>query len=289
ADDDVPRRRALRLGGADTEQSRAALRALRRVHVGHTRHRHPRFRGVADAAPGDAAVLHDVPAVDLSLWAPVSDRGDAAGRAVHREHHPPDVLPAHRPGHRAQRHRRRVPLAQRAPARGVRRGGVQLVHPPLPQAVRLGSMKGSLALLLLLGLAPTATAAPIARREVLPNGVVLLVAERPAVPIVAVRVLLEAGAVYDPSDRAGLANLTGALLTRGTAKRTGPALDSAIEFVGGSLEAGAGKDSVSASLGVLRKDLGLGLDLLAEVIQSPTFPPEEVTRKIGTRRRSRGT
>jgi len=142
-------------------------------------------------------------------------------------------------------------------------------------------MKRSLALLLLLGLASPAMAALIARREVLPNGIVLLVAERPAVPIVAVRVLLEAGAVYDPPDRVGLANLTGALLTRGTATRTGPALDSAIEFVGGSLEAGAGRDSVSASLRVLRKDLGLGLDLLAEVIQSPTFPPEEVTRKLG--------
>ena len=142
-------------------------------------------------------------------------------------------------------------------------------------------MKPRLALVLLLGLASPALAAPIAQRDVLPNGIVLLVAERPAVPIVAVRVLVEAGAVYDPSDRAGLANLTGALLTRGTAKRTGPALDSAIEFVGGSLEAGAGRDSVSASLRVLRKDLGLGLDLLAEVIQSPTFPPEEVTRKIG--------
>src|SRR3989441_4725670 len=142
-------------------------------------------------------------------------------------------------------------------------------------------MKRSLALLLLHGLASPAMAAPIARREVLPNGIVLLVAERAAVPIVAVRVLLEAGAVYDPPDRVGLANLTGALLTRGTATRTGPALDSAIEFVGGSLEAGAGRDSVSASLRVLRKDLGLGLDLLAEVIQSPTFPPEEGTRKLG--------
>jgi len=71
------------------------------------------------------------------------------------------------------------------------------------------------------------------------------------------------------------------LLTRGTARRTAPELDSAIEFVGGSLEAGAGRDSVGASLRVLGKDLGLGLDLLAEVIRSPAFPPDEVTRKIG--------
>jgi zinc protease len=134
------------------------------------------------------------------------------------------------------------------------------------------------ALVALLIAAP-ATAAPLAHREVLPNGLVLLVAERPAVPIVAVRVLVRAGANFDPPDRAGLANLTGALLTRGTAKHSGPALDSAIEFVGGSLETGVGRDSVTASLGVLKKDLTLGLDLLAEVVLTPTFPQDEVTRK----------
>src|SRR3989449_10321981 len=104
-----------------------------------------------------------------------------------------------------------------------------------------------LASLMLLGLACPAAAAPIAHREVLPNGIVLLVAERPAVPIVAVRALVQAGAVHDPPDRAGLANLTGVLLTRGTTKRTGPELDSAIEFVGGRLEAGARRGSTRAA------------------------------------------
>src|SRR3990167_3061565 len=137
-----------------------------------------------------------------------------------------------------------------------------------------------IALLLPLLLATPAAAAPLAHREVLPNGIVLLVAERPAVPIVAVRVLVRAGGVYDPHDRAGLATLTGAVLTRGTAKRTGPELDAAIEFVGGSLEAGAGRDNLSVSLRVLKKDLGLGLDLLAEVLLTPAFSQDEVARKV---------
>ena len=125
-----------------------------------------------------------------------------------------------------------------------------------------------------------AAAAPLAHREVLPNGIVLLVAERPAVPIVAVRVLMRAGAVYDPADRAGLANLTGAVLTRGTAKRTGPELDSAIEFVGGSLQAGAGRDGLTVSLTAQKKDMTLGLDLVSEVVLSPALPDGEVTRKV---------
>jgi zinc protease len=124
------------------------------------------------------------------------------------------------------------------------------------------------------------TAAPIAHREVLPNGIVLLVAERPGVPIVAVRTFMQAGASFEPRDRAGLANLMGSLLTRGTDKRSGPEIDAAIEFVGGSLEAGASRDGLTASLFVLKRDLGLGLDLLSEVVLSPTFPEAEVQRKV---------
>ena len=136
-----------------------------------------------------------------------------------------------------------------------------------------------LIVLALLVTVPAGAAKPIAHREVLSNGIVLLVAERPAIPIVVVRVFANAGAVLDPPDRSGLANLTGALLSRGTAKHTGPELDSAIEFVGGSLSAGAARDGLTASLSVLKKDLGLGLDLLSEVLLTPTFPEDELKRK----------
>lgn len=145
-----------------------------------------------------------------------------------------------------------------------------------PRALRVVGV----VLLLALLVAPAGAVRPIAHREVLPNGIVLLVAERPAVPIVAVRAYSRAGAVLEPADRAGLAGLTGSLLTRGTAKRSGPELDSAIEFVGGSLEAGAGRDGLSVSLAVLKRDLSLGLDLMAEVMRSPTFPQAEFERKV---------
>jgi zinc protease len=134
--------------------------------------------------------------------------------------------------------------------------------------------------ILLLRVAAPASAAAIAHREVLPNGIVLLVAERPGVPIIAVRAFMRAGAAFEPRDRAGLANLTGSLLTRGTAKRTGPDLDATIEFVGGSLEAAAGRDGLTTSLSVLKRDLPLGLDLLSEVVLSPTFPEAELKRKV---------
>ena len=136
-----------------------------------------------------------------------------------------------------------------------------------------------LALLPLLLLVPgAAVSAPLARREVLPNGIVLLVAERPAVPIVAVRAYFRAGSAFDPPDAPGLANLTARLLTRGTATRTGADIDRAIEFVGGSLESDASRDGITVSLSVLKKDLPLGLDLLADVVRRPSFPEPELAR-----------
>jgi zinc protease len=120
--------------------------------------------------------------------------------------------------------------------------------------------------------------AALGARQVLSNGVVVLVAERPELPIVSVRVTVGAGAVLDPPGRAGLANLTARLLTRGTARRSGPEIDRAIEFVGGSLESEGGRDGAGLSLAVLRRDLALGLDLLADALQQPTFPADELER-----------
>jgi zinc protease len=116
-------------------------------------------------------------------------------------------------------------------------------------------------------------------RFALPNGIVVLVAERPGIPIVIVRASVEAGATLDPRDRAGVANLTALLLTRGSATRPALEVDRAIEFVGGSLESEGGRDASEVVLSVLRKDLGLGLDLLADALLRPAFPPAEFERK----------
>ena len=137
---------------------------------------------------------------------------------------------------------------------------------------------------------PAATSPPAWSRFTLPNGVVVLVAERPGVPIVVARASVDAGAILDPPEKDGLANLTALLLTRGSAKRSAQESDRAIEFVGGSLESDGGRDSSEVVLSVLRKDLGLGLDLLSDALQRPAFQEPEFARQreevVATVRRS---
>ncbi len=127
--------------------------------------------------------------------------------------------------------------------------------------------------------APSARAGALGHREVLPNGMVLLFAEQHGAPIVTVSMIVEAGAVLDPPDKPGVANLTAATATQGTTTRTAPQISEAIEFLGGSLSVEAGQETTTVALSVLSKDLDAGLDLLADVLLNPVFASEEVARK----------
>lgn len=124
-----------------------------------------------------------------------------------------------------------------------------------------------------------APAERLADRLVLPNGIVLLHAEKKALPIVTVSVVVKAGSIYEPPSKAGLANLTADLLNEGTFTRTSQEISEAIEFVGGSLSTSGGEDFATAALSVLRKDLDLGFDLLSDILLRPSFKEEEISRR----------
>ncbi|HET7853394.1 MAG TPA: pitrilysin family protein, partial [Candidatus Methylomirabilis sp.] len=139
---------------------------------------------------------------------------------------------------------------------------------------------GLVLLLLALSLHSPAEAARLGRRVAMENGLTLLVAERPTLPMVTLQILVKTGSMPEPKDKAGLAHLTAALLPLGTATRTAPEISEAIEFVGGSLNADASWDSSTLSLTVLKKDLDMGMALLAEVLLHPAFREAEIARKV---------
>ena len=77
----------------------------------------------------------------------------------------------------------------------------------------------------------------------------------------------------------GVAEMTANMLTQGTKKRSAKEIAEAIDFVGGSLEAAAGKDSTTVSLNVVKKDLATGLDLMSDVVLHPAFQADELERQ----------
>lgn len=126
---------------------------------------------------------------------------------------------------------------------------------------------------------PAAALGPAVVQETLPNGAALLVSEQRNLPLVLVRVVLDAGSRRDPPGRGGLANLTADLLGEGTDTRSAEEIKEAIDFIGGSLGAGAEQDYAVLSLRVLRRDLDTGLALLADVLLRPALHAAELARR----------
>ena len=121
---------------------------------------------------------------------------------------------------------------------------------------------------------------PQAATKTLPNGLRVFVITDHSQPAVAARlVILSAGSIKDPKSLPGVAEMTANLLTQGTQKRSAQEIAEAIDFIGGSLEASAGKDSSAVTLNVVKKDLQTGLDLMSDVVLHPAFRAEELDRQ----------
>lgn len=112
----------------------------------------------------------------------------------------------------------------------------------------------------------------------LENGLRVIVAERPALPLVAAQLLVRSGGEVDPDDRAGTASMAGSLLTKGTEKMSAPQIVDAIESLGGTISSGSGWDASSAGIVVKSDNIEPALTVLADVVLHPTFKQEEIER-----------
>ncbi len=121
-------------------------------------------------------------------------------------------------------------------------------------------------------------ALPPIRRESLPSGLRVVVAERGGIPLAAVRLLLRGGASLDPPGRSGLAHLVAISARRGTRRRTGPEIDLEVESLGAELGAGVDEDATYFGLSAPVEALSRCLDVVADVAAAPTFPAPEVRR-----------
>jgi zinc protease len=112
----------------------------------------------------------------------------------------------------------------------------------------------------------------------MPNGLRVVVVSQHEQPAVSLRLLVRAGSAQDPANKPGIAAMVGALLDQGTAKRSSAQISDTIDYVGGALGSGAGTDLSYVNVLVLKDSFDLALDLLSEVVQTPSFPQEELDR-----------
>ncbi len=126
--------------------------------------------------------------------------------------------------------------------------------------------------------APRSVVVPKPVEKTLANGLRVIVIQRSEMPLVTAQLLIKSGGEVDPSDMAGVADMTASLLTRGTKTRSATQIAEAIDALGGTLNSSAGWDSSSVTTGVMSSRIGPALGIVSDVVRNPSFSDEEIER-----------
>ena len=128
------------------------------------------------------------------------------------------------------------------------------------------------------GAAPRTVQFPKPVEKTLANGLHVVVVPRSGMPLVTARLLVKSGGEVDTNDLAGGADITAALLTRGTTTRSATQIAEQIEALGGFINSEAGWDSSTISVDVLSARINPAMEIFADVVRNPAFKEEEITR-----------
>jgi predicted Zn-dependent peptidase len=98
---------------------------------------------------------------------------------------------------------------------------------------------------------------------------------------VSLGVWVAAGARHEPAPHNGLAHLLEHMAFKGTRRRTARGIAEEIENVGGSLNAYTGRELTAYHAAVLKDDVAIAVELIADILLESTFVDDELQRERG--------
>ncbi|PQO24216.1 peptidase M16 [Rhodobacteraceae bacterium WD3A24] len=119
------------------------------------------------------------------------------------------------------------------------------------------------------------------RLTTLPNGFRVVTEHMPALESAAVGVWVTAGARHEAAEQNGVAHFLEHMAFKGTATRSALKIAEEIEDVGGYINAYTSREMTAYYARVLRDDVPLAMDLIADILRSPAFDPRELEVERG--------
>jgi zinc protease len=116
-------------------------------------------------------------------------------------------------------------------------------------------------------------------RHTLKCGATAYVAENHEIPTFELAVLVRTGSMYEPVEKAGLADMTGHLMRNGGVEgMTAKELDERLAYLAGEISVNIGGSQGNATLFCLAKDIDEGLGLFKKVLRAPVFEQDALDR-----------
>ena len=116
-------------------------------------------------------------------------------------------------------------------------------------------------------------------REILPNGVSLLIKENPSVPLVAVDLWVATGSSHERENEAGISHFLEHLFFKGTPSRPVGTMDRQIKALGGYNNAATSYDFTHYYVVLPSEHAGLALEILTDALLNMDLPPTESERE----------
>jgi predicted Zn-dependent peptidase len=167
-------------------------------------------------------------------------------------------------------------------ARTLSRSYYELVQRPAPKPARAPDVVGLADPTRMPEPGPADTRIQFPRIEetVLPNGLRLVVANRPNLPVVDARLQFATGSMAEDAYGRGAAARAFSLMTAGTRRYDAERLAREASRIGVNIEAGAQARQSGVSWSMLSARLDEGFALAAEVVRRPTYPQREIDRAL---------
>ncbi len=117
------------------------------------------------------------------------------------------------------------------------------------------------------------------RREVLPNGLVVLTEEMQHVRSVSVGIWIKTGSRHEDPTYNGISHFVEHMLFKGTRNRTAEDIARQIDSIGGNMDAFTAKECISFNVKVLDEHLPIAMDVLSDLVLNPVFNNNDITRE----------
>src|SRR6266536_5940224 len=124
------------------------------------------------------------------------------------------------------------------------------------------------------------------RFTVLPNGLTLILLEDHSAPVVSAQAWCKAGSIDEGRWLgAGLSHCLEHMLFKGTATRPASRIDQEVQEAGGYMNAYTSFDRTVYWINVPNTGARVALDILCDIMQNATLPPEELIKELEVIRR----
>ncbi|MBL8702775.1 MAG: insulinase family protein [Alphaproteobacteria bacterium] len=115
----------------------------------------------------------------------------------------------------------------------------------------------------------------------LASGLTVATDRMDSVETVSVGVYVDVGTRQESAETNGVAHLLEHMAFKGTTTRSARDIAEQIEAVGGQMNAHTGREQTAYYVKLLKEDLALGVDIIADILLNSSFAPEELERERG--------